>query len=406
MRWLAVFLMAGCGGASSAPDAGPEVAPPTIEGEVEVSLQPRAGSPDAVVTVFASHEGWVLDLVEGQVGELVRVGVAPGSTVTAVYQSSDATSVVSVHGTMPGDSLIAGDGTPPDQGPRPSIQIDWPAAGLEPYALLTACSAISYQSTSPTLLFDAACEPDATTDVLVRDTPARGWARIEDVPLGSTAQVPPLQPYTSFAVTLENADLGAWVEVSSVIDGHPARTWTFQKESTPGTTLEASATDWAPADETWIRLVTHSYRGVVHGDVLAPGETAWTFDRAQLSRMYEGFGVNSEFMYWTALTDDYDGAVVVQRWSRGVRRYQWVVVAPPTETITYPALPDHLQAVIPVAGDNLEERCFHVVDFHEDAGYDDMRRRPEWQVALLRAPDRPGSWNSRYTADQTCIDPI
>ena len=394
-----LIVLAACGGAADAPDAGPSVdASPPIDsgppGPITVTALSRCcdglpGVPVAGVSVIVDD-----DVVTTDANGMATIVVEPGASVTAVYPQvgTERPDVVTWIGVEPGDSLVFGESFTNLPAPTESATVTWsPPPGVSSYELHDGCteSNLNGSTTQATIEKYGTTCADPTTDVLLVATvnsTTRRWSMLRDVTIveGAVLPMPPFADATTFTAgvtglpaSLTAVSVYATPQVGGrdlpwiVDDGRPSNgSYQVTGPWTAATRIRVSVFATRP-DHFGMQVVTRvldgtATSGIIEEPELLPWVTAIGTDPWRRELVFETEGSGT---YGVTLLD--------LAWG-DAPEHHWQMFAPPGRELTWPRLPPEFADLEPSTSDAIYP-SITLVDI-DGASYDAIRALPEAEV--------------------------
>lgn len=428
----------GCGSDERFTDAG--VAPDSERADADTTPDPDAGPPDAgpPTTVHVTTYAYCCDDAPGTpapgvsvfviapdgsagdagvtdaAGELTLDDVAPGSSVTAIYDLASTEQKVTFVAVEPGDDLTFGERyyQADAGGADGTMTVTYPAiANPTGYSVVHRCGSDSAAGTALTITItqSAGCQTP-TSDLLLLAYDASGlvdvgW--IEDAAYTSGAAatlpawtafsednftvdatgIPATAPITGTRAQVHYDELGdrglytlltpegGTIALTTTLTPFGARTWT-SNELLYDTQVGSHATYRAGAADATAATLSNPTTPLV--GQLAINTTLGT-------------------VTWPQAAGAYDGAYARLRWNNNEGTYgdAWDVIFPPGVTsVQWDAVPAAVEAHFPDAAATIDAELT-LIDLSSATSYDQLRALPAWQLACPQCAvaegDQPGA---------------
>lgn len=364
----------------------------TLEPNIAVVVLKPDGSFDQMGTTDAS-------------GTVTFLGVAPGSSVTALYPVGTDYTIATVLAVKPGDSITFGDEYTLVHGAGTgTMTLDFPAVtNATTIAVYHSCGYDGATGTGlTTMTLNTTC--DVTSGDLMmlaydvnNNVIATGTLHAVAYGNGQTATLASWTPVTAQLQTmvsgLETMVTGATLHGEMIVDGVSARYGSQAYPTLSGGTGGANmpvpnggdrlfafsqlyATGYGEKEE--FQRLASDVRTVNFGEPAMPWLGTPTYDAA------------NQQVSWTSLgSGAYDGAYADVFWNRfdasidTTRYYDWHVVIPPgVSMFSWTAPPTEIAPYVPATTDTIGGQLM-LVDLSSSASYDELRAAPEWQLTCI-----------------------
>jgi hypothetical protein len=391
--------------ANTTPDAALAVTVTTYSRSNSVTPVPNhtlvADVPVYVVTSAGAIDQMGMTNAQGTISFL---GVAPGSSVTAVYTVSGGYKIVTTVGVKPGDNLVYGDvyRTQPGTIATPgTMNITFPTvANATQYEVHHPCNYSDSGAASPVAININCDLTSANLYVLALDQnfQALATATLHGVAYGpgQTANITQwnavTQPLTASVSGLEAVVRSVGFHFANVVDGVQAN---FIMQGSPVLASGAGSVD-VPVPTGGDRLFAFAelYNTTAFGpkeafQTLASTTRTATFTEPSLPWMgpLTWDMANQKVSWTTDGTGAYDGMVFDLAWSIDngtLTNYDWTIVAPPGMTqFSWANPPAALAPYLPAATDTVNPDYAYntgLIDLSNASDYDQLRQQPEWFI--------------------------